>query len=300
MSVEGPRLVGLIGHPVGHSRSPVMQQAAFDALGIAARYELWDTPAESLPERVAALRSGRMLGANVTSPHKTAVIALLDAVAPDALRYATAVNTIIVEQGENGPRLVGHNTDLSAIRRVLYERSAWDGGRRMLVLGAGGAAQAALAAALLEGGEVRLAARNTESAHATLEALWRRATRAAPGEPLPAEWSARIVCLTDKRALAAALRETDILVNATPVGTGDPEASPLDPALLRHLPQSAFVFDMVYNPPETALVRAARSAGRRATGGLPMLLYQGADAFTLWTHMSAPLEVMRRALGMEG
>jgi shikimate dehydrogenase len=167
----------------------------------------------------------------------------------------------------------------------------------MLVLGAGGAAQAALAVALLEHGDVRLAVRHVAAARAVLDAFWQRAHAAQPQQP-PEDQHTRVISLSDERALANVLTQTDILINATPVGTGDPEASPLDTTLLRQLPPSAFVFDMVYNPPETALVRAARSAGRRATGGLLMLLYQGAEAFTLWTHTDAPLEVMRHALGL--
>lgn len=289
----------LIGHPVVHSRSPAMQQAAFDAAGIEARYEVWDTSPKKLADRIAALRRPEMLGANVTIPHKTAVMPLLDSVVPEALRHAGAVNTIVRQETPAGVRLVGHNTDVTALRRVLAEHDAWTGGRRMLVLGAGGAAQAALGVARMEGAEVWVAARRVDAARAALDALWRREHSEAREAPCPDEWLAHGLDLADEDALAPALAQTNVLVNATPVGTRDAEAIPLPAALLRQLPASAFVLDMVYNPPETLLVRTARSAGRRATGGLTMLLYQGAEAFTLWTHHDAPLRVMRAALGLE-
>ncbi len=110
------RLVGLIGYPVGHSRSPAMQQAAFDALGIAARYLLWETPPDALAERIASLREPDMLGANVTIPYKTAVAPLLDALASSALRAGGTVNTIV--RGDDG-RLTGHNTDVAGVLQVL-------------------------------------------------------------------------------------------------------------------------------------------------------------------------------------
>ncbi|MGH2517823.1 MAG: shikimate dehydrogenase family protein, partial [Ktedonobacterales bacterium] len=274
------RYVGLIGHPVGFSRSPAMQQAAFDALGITARYELWDTPPKKLAERVAALRAPEMLGANVTIPHKSAVVPLLDSVAAETLRHVGVVNTIVREETPLGVRLVGHNTDFLALRRVLREHDAWTGSRRMLVLGAGGAAQAALGVAALEDAEVWVAARHPKAARAALEMLWQREHGTKAGATFPEEWHARGLDLADEAALARVLPEVSVLVNATPVGMGEPEAIPLHARLLRLLPASALVFDTVYNPPETALVRAARSAGRRASGGMAMLLYQGAEAFT--------------------
>jgi shikimate dehydrogenase len=291
-----PLLVGLIGHPIGHSRSPAIHQAAFDALGIPARYALWDTLPDELPARIGALRVPGVLGANVSIPHKTAVLPLLDAVDPVVLRQTGAVNTVVSEETSSGIRLLGYNTDVAALQRVLRERDAWRTGRRMLVLGAGGAARAALAVAQSEGAEARIAARHVPRARDMLTQLW---SAAGHGALVPREWRAHIVDLTDTGALAAALADTAVLVNATPVGTGDQAAAPLPPHLLRNLPSGSFVFDMVYAPAETALVRAARACDLRASGGLPMLLYQGADAFQLWTHRPAPLGIMQAVLGLE-
>ena len=291
------RCIGLIGHPVAHSRSPQMQQAALDALGIAARYELWDTPADHLAKRVASMRDPEILGANVTIPYKAAVAPLLDVVAPDARRHTGVVNTIVREETPQGPRLVGYNTDFLALLRVFDERDVWRVGARMLVLGAGGAAQAALGAAVLRGAEPWVAARHRSAARRALEHLYARQSEATSTVgSQPDDWKTHAVNLEDADTLTAALAQTHILVNATPVGTRDLNASPIPLEYVRLLPRGAFVLDMVYNPPETALVRTAHAAGLGASGGLSMLLYQGAEAFTLWTHQPAQLAIMRAAL----
>ena len=287
------RRVGLIGHPIAHSRSPAMQQAAFDALGISARYELWDVPhATALAERVAALRQPGILGANVTIPWKEAIIPLLDDLDDSARRIAGAVNTITYAETAQGVRLMGHNTDAPALDRILEELGSWPDTRRMLILGAGGAAQAALGVAFMRDVEPWLAVRHVESAR---EAMAKLAARL----PVPEHWRDYTFALDDLSAVAAALRDSQILVNATPVGVGDAGASALPLDLLAALPSDAVVLDLIYAPPETTLVRAARARGLRAEGGLPMLLYQGALAFTLWTSQPAPLDVMRRALAIE-
>jgi shikimate dehydrogenase len=261
---------------------------------------------------VAALRGSDILGANVTIPYKAVVVPLLDAIAPEARRAAGVVNTIAREKAAAGVRLIGHNTDVIALGRILDKHALWSERRRVVVLGAGGAAQAALGAARQRDAEVWVAARRAEAAQAALDALWAREYDNEDSSripPLPEEWRRRALALGDTAVLAAALAEADVLLQATPVGMeidaeagmraiGDEEASPLPLELLDSLPEHAFVFDMVYVPPETALVRAARARGLRASGGLPMLLYQGTAAFTLWTGRAAPLEVMRAALGL--
>lgn len=283
--------VGLIGHPVAHSRSPAMQQAAFDALGIAARYELWDTAPEDLAARVAQLREPHILGANVTIPHKQNIVPLLDQLAPAAEQVAGAVNTVVREQRGGRARLVGYNTDVAGLEALFLEATTWPAGRRVLLLGAGGTAQAVAGLAVREGAAaLMVAARRVEAAAALV-----RAVSARLGRP-PA--TSETFAVDDDGALAAALARCDVLINATPVGMEDAAASPIPEALLRRLPAGARVLDAVYTPPETALVRAARAAGLVAVNGLPMLLHQGAAAFELWTGHAAPLAVMRAALGL--
>ena len=282
MPMPAIRLVGLIGYPVGHSRSPAMQQAAFDALGIAARYELWETPPEALAGRIASLRAPAVLGANVTIPYKTAVVPLLDDLAPSAERAGNAANTIV---RDTSGRLIGHNTDVTGVLRTLDAHGAGGGGQSLLALGAGGAARAVWAAARERGMALRVAARHPEVARAALMA----ASLA----------SVEVVPLDDRTGLAGALAASSVVINATSVGMGDVLASPLPDDLLAAVPAGALVFDMVYAPPETALLRAARARGLRAATGLEMLLEQGAAAFQLWTGEHPPIAAMRAALALD-
>ncbi|HEV2235784.1 MAG TPA: hypothetical protein VGR57_03900, partial [Ktedonobacterales bacterium] len=276
---------------VAHSRSPALQQAALDACGIAARYELWDTPQEALAARVAALRAPGVLGANVTVPYKLAVMPLLDALAPSALRLAGAVNTIVVERGAGGARLVGHNTDPAGLRVALGEAGVALAGRRAVLLGAGGAAHAVAGLLADEGARSLTVAARRGAAALDLVADVRRR--------LPATKTAMATAPLAGAALTAALAACDLLINATSAGMdGAEQASALDLALLGRCPDDTFVCDLVYAPAETALLRAARARGLRAMNGLPMLLHQGAAAFTLWTGQPAPLAVMRDALGL--
>ncbi len=307
------RRVGLIGRPLDHSRSPAMQQAAFDALHLDITYELWDTSSGDLRKRIESLRQPGMLGANVTIPHKLAVATYLDSSASTARSLAGAVNTIVREESPHGVRLIGHNTDSTALLRILDEQRVWRPELRALVLGAGGAAQAALGVILLRGGLPWVAARKRSAARLALEALYARRAEASERAAGTSAMSASGVfptgafappdhlkgfalALDDTETLARALAETRLLINATPIGTRDSQAAPIPIDLLRRLPRDAFILDLVYNPPETALVRAAHAIGLRATGGLSMLLYQGAEAFTLWTGHEAPLAIMRSAL----
>jgi shikimate dehydrogenase len=184
-------------------------------------------------------------------------------------------------RGADG-RLTGHNTDVTGVLRVLDAHGAGDAGQSTLVLGAGGAARAAWAAAHERGMTLRVAARHPSAA---LNALSGTGIISAEVIPLDAhDW------------LIGALAMSSILINATSGGMGDPLASPLSAELLAHLPPTALVFDMVYAPPETALLRAARARGLRVARGLEMLLEQGAAAFELWTGSPAPVAVMRAAL----
>jgi shikimate dehydrogenase len=283
-------LLGLIGHPVAHSRSPALQQAALDACGIAARYALWDTPPAALAARVAALRAPGVLGANVTVPHKLAVLPLLDALAPSAARLAGAVNTIVVER-DAGTRLVGHSTDVSGLRAALGEVGATLAGQRVVLLGAGGAAHAVAGLALDDGARsVTVAARRPEASVELVEHVRQR---------LPESAASLVATPLAGDAPAAALAECDLLINATSAGMdGADPCSLFDLALLARCPPDALVCDLVYAPAETPLLHAARARGLRTLNGLPMLLHQGAAAFTLWTGRPAPLAVMRAALGL--
>jgi shikimate dehydrogenase len=279
--------IGLIGLPVAHSLSPRMQQAAFDASGLAARYVLWETQPEALPARVASLRAPEVPGANVTLPYKTDVLALVDAIEPLAARVG-AINTIVNRNG----RLIGYNTDVQGLLHALAGGFArpFDGrGKCAVLLGTGGAARAA-AVGLIESGVKELIVLGRTEAH--LHALCQHLQNVAR----PAGSSASIEGrgLASSRA-AEALARADMLINATSVGLAGKEQSVLiDVAAL---PTDALVLDMIFHPPETPLLRAAKAHGCRTLNGLTMLLYQGALAFEHWTGQTAPIEAMRQALG---
>lgn len=277
-------IVGLIGHPVGHSISPSFQQAAFDALRLPFRYEAWDTDHAALPARVASLRHGVFAGANVTVPHKESVVGLLDLISTEAAAIG-ALNTIV----RGGNQLAGHNTDVIGFLEALKHEGGFDvSGARVCVLGAGGAARAVVYA-LLRGGAARIAVYNRTHgrAESLVEAL----------DPL----GGRCVAVTGDAGDAA--RAGDLIVNCTSLGMsggGQVDDSPLSAS---QIPAGAFVCDIVANPEVTPLLRVAREQGCRTLGGLPMLVRQGAAAFSLWTEQPAPLDVMfqaaRRAMALQ-
>ncbi len=279
--------VGLIGYPVAHSLSPRMQQAAFDAFGIEARYALWETPPDRLAERIASLRTPDKLGANVTIPYKEDIVQLVDESDSLAARIG-AINTIV----NRGGRLVGYNTDAPGFIRALTEFTADPfncRGKKVVILGTGGAARAAAVALLVNGVEqLTLLGRTEEHIDGLVHHLC--TLPAVVDRSIPV-YGASLRSLAANRFLLAA----DLVVNATSVGL-----KPDDTTLLidiNMLPTTSLVMDMIFNPPLTPLLHAAQSHGCQILNGLSMLLYQGALAFELWVDRPAPLQVMRRALG---
>jgi shikimate dehydrogenase len=286
--------VGLIGYPVAHSRSPSMQQAAFDALGIDARYALWETRPGDLPGRIASLRAPDMLGANVTIPYKENVVPLLDECHPLAARIG-AVNTIVNRAGH----LVGYNTDAPGFLRALDECISQPQAKRVVILGTGGAARAAAVALLENGVEELLLLGRTEAHVQSLVHHLRPLAAELPGPPRVHGGLLYNDFLPGGDETKKFLSSADMLVNATPVGlqAHDPENTRLliD---VNALPATSLVMDMIFNPPQTLLLRAARARGCTTLNGLSMLLYQGALAFEVWTGRPAPLDIMREALGL--
>lgn len=268
--------VVLIGHPVSHSLSAAMQQAAFDHLGIDARYELWDREVPALAGAVDELRGDEFLGANVTIPHKEKVATLVDRLTEEAAATG-AVNTITRE----GKRLVGHNTDVAGFRIALDRlvgRQKMP--RQAVVLGAGGAARAVVHA-LITGGFQRVVVFNRHLHRA--EQLCRHFARSAAHMELRAlPWHEAV--------LEAELGKAKVLVNATSIGLA-PDETPVPAELI---PPGLLVLDLIYR--ETRFLREAAAAGCTTEDGGAMLLHQGAAAFTLWTGRPAPLEVMEEAL----
>jgi shikimate dehydrogenase len=274
--------IGLIGHPVRHSVSPVFQQAGFDALGLPFCYEAWDTPAADLPERIASLRDGDRIGANVTVPHKEAVIELLDHVTDEAAAVG-AVNTIVRDR----LRLVGHNTDIDGFLDALRIEGGFDVcGARVCIFGAGGAARAVVFA-LLHNGAASITLHNRTTARS---------------EALVAELGGNDGRLTAVVGSAGgAARGSDLIINCTSLGMAGSPVADVSPLEASEVPSGVFVCDIVANPETTPLLALARENGCRTLGGLPMLVRQGAASFALWTGRDAPIDVMfqavRRAMG---
>jgi shikimate dehydrogenase len=270
--------VVLIGHPVAHSFSGAMQQAAFDALEIDARYELWDRRQIDLADAIAELRGDDFLGANVTIPHKEHVVPLVDRLTDDA-QATGAVNVI----SRDGKKLVGHNTDVAGFKAALDKvvgRQKMP--RHAVVLGAGGASRAVVSALISEGFQ-RIVVFNRHLHRA--EGLVRHFNRSASHMDLRAmPWHESV--------LEAELSKTKLVVNATAVGLV-PGETPIPAELL---PPDLFVVDLIYNPPLTQLLKDAASARDTTLGGELMLLQQGARAFELWTGRPAPIEIMQAEL----
>lgn len=268
--------VVLIGHPVAHSLSGAMQQAAFDELGIDARYELWDRTPLELPDAIGELRDDAFLGANVTIPHKERVLPLIDRLTEDAHAIG-AVNTLTRE----GKRLVGHNTDVPGFRVALDRlvgRQKMP--RQAVVLGAGGGARAVVHGLITEGFQ-RVVVFNRHLHRA--EGLVRHFGRSAAHMELRAmPWHELVI--------EAELSKTRVLVNATSIGLTTDE-SPIPGELL---PPDLLVLDLIYR--RTKLLRDAEAAGCSVMDGEIMLLHQGAAAFALWTGQQAPLELMQAKL----
>lgn len=246
----------LLGEGITYSASPAMMTAAFSALDLPHRYVIADISAGEVAATVAAMRSDEAGGANVTVPHKAAVAALVDEVS-DVAHEAQAVNTVV----RDGVRLIGHNTDMPATVEAL-ERLCPGGAEHALVLGAGGVSRA-----------VQLALRKLGVGRVTVL----RRSDGSIGR------------------LARVIASADLVVNATPVGTGTDET--LVPAEL--LRPDLAVLDLVYRPSPTRLVRAARAIGAPAEAGAGILLGQAWRSLELWLGHPAPVDVMRAALAAE-
>jgi shikimate dehydrogenase len=264
------RLAGIIGHPVAHSLSPAFQGAAFKHCGLDVSYELWDTPGDGLHARLTNLRGENYLGANVTIPHKEVVIPYLDELGGQSSRVG-AVNTIVNREG----RLFGFNTDGPGFVAALRNEARFDpAGRDFLLLSAGGAARG-IAFALAEAHAERVDIAN-RSPHRAARLSLAIADAGPASHALPLDTS---------------LARYDCIVNCTSLGMQGALQSRL-PVTLAGARRDALVVDIVYRPEETPLLAAARAAGHPTLGGLPMLIYQGALAFELWTGVSAPVDVM--------
>jgi shikimate dehydrogenase len=271
------RLIGLLGSPVAHSKSPAIHNAAFAATGVNAAYLAFEVAPEKLAAAAAGLVALGAAGWNVTMPHKTAMAALCDELSP-AARIVGAVNTVVVQDG----RMTGHITDGSGFTAALTDRGFNPAGKQVALFGAGGAARAAAVQLALDGA-AQLAIFNRTVAKARMLA-----------ETIAAETgcAARAYALDDVEALRAAVTEADLVINGTKLGMAPyPETCVLPDA--RWLARRPVVADFVYNPVQTRLLAMAAAAGCPTLDGLAMLLWQGAQAFALWTGRPMPVAAVR-------
>jgi shikimate dehydrogenase len=268
--------VVLVGHPVAHSLSGAMQQAAFDATKVDAAYELWDRAPIQLADAVAEIRGDAFLGANITIPHKERVVPMIDRLTEDA-QATGAVNTLTRE----GRRLVGHNTDVPGFAAALDQlvgRQKMP--RQAVVLGAGGGARAVVYGLIREGFQ-RIVVFNRHLHRA--EGLVKHFARSAAHMELRAmPWHESII--------ESELAKTKVLINATSIGLTS-EETPIPGDVL---PAELLVLDLIYD--RTRFLREAEAAGCIVRNGETMLLHQGAAAFRLWTGQEPPLDIMATAL----
>ncbi|MBO9542375.1 shikimate dehydrogenase [bacterium] len=273
-----PFLLGLIGHPLGHTLSPRLHRAALAHAGLDGVYLPLPTTSEHVADAVKAMRAWRIRGLNVTIPHKEAVIPFLDGLTPRASRVG-AVNTLFWE----GDRLVGDNTDTAGFAALIEGIPVED--RQVLVLGAGGSARAVADVLGAQGAaEVCFVVRRAGAAGELVESFGKAFPKTRYRE---CAWE----------AVAEPLREASLLVNTTPVGMHpEGDRSPLSAEQVALLPAHAAVVDLIYRPATTRLLAEAHARGLTARNGLVMLMAQAAEAFERWTGERVPLPVWEGAL----
>lgn len=284
---KSPIRLGVLGDPVAHSLSPQMQNAALEHLGLSERYGRFQIAPDELVTALGLIRRLNFVGINLTIPHKTAALSLMDE-ADEAARKSGAINTVLVE----GEKLIGSNTDGPGFLHAIRSEFSVDlRDLRVLLLGAGGGAGRAIA--------VQCALENCERlvlVNRTLEKAQELASELAPyfaGSRVLGPVARLQAIPWDETSLRFQLANTDLVVNATSVGMkrSDPSLFPAS-LLAPHL----MVYDTIYTPARTPLLAAAADAGALGANGLSMLLHQGALSFEIWFGRKAPLEVMRAAL----
>jgi shikimate dehydrogenase len=283
MRINGKtKVLGIIGHPVAHSLSPVMHNAAIEALGLDYVYVPFPVAPEDLSTAVSGLRSLGVSGFNVTIPHKTAVMPLLDRISHEA-ELCGAVNTVKLENG----LLVGFNTDGAGLLKSLRDDLDFEpAGAVVLILGAGGAARGALASLCTAGASRIIVANRTRERAETLVETFRDGFGNVSIHIIPLEAG----------SLEENLKDTDLLLNTTSVGMSGSSFEGLN---LAFMGRRGMVYDMVYSPSETRLLADARRNGLACANGIGMLAAQGELAFTIWTGVKPPQGLMKGSLPAE-
>ena len=279
MKIDGyTRLAAVVANPIKHSISPFIHNSAFEATGINGVYLALEVEVSDLAETVANIRRYQMFGINLSMPYKEEVIPYLDELS-DEVRLIGAVNTVVNQNGN----LIGYNTDGKGFFKSLPSFKI--SGKKMVLLGAGGAAKAILTQAILDGVSQLSVFVRSISMEKTKPYL----------ETLQSETGFRVdlYALEEHSVLQEKIADSDLLVNATSVGM-DGKSSPVPENLL--LPENLLVADIIYQPFETPFLKWARSQGNQSINGLGMLLYQAAEAFELWTGKEMPTDQIWESL----
>jgi len=281
------RYIGLIGYPIKHSISPYFQQAALDYYQLDIIYELWETKPEMLEPTVVKIKEHKNLGANVTVPYKEAVLPLLDEV-DELASLIGAVNTIV----KKGDRLLGFNSDAYGFIEVLDKEGHFDPeGKRVVILGAGGAARAVgFALVQKNASSLVIINRTFERAQTLADSLASYSTDSSSG----LETAKTEVAALPWQSLGShqTFSHCHLIINCTTMGMKHSSQEGQSPLSLEVIPRGVLVYDLVYNPWPTPLLKLAQKAGADILGGLPMLVYQGAASFKLWTEREAPVDIM--------
>lgn len=274
------KLTGLLGSPVSHSISPMMHNEAFQQLGLDYAYMAFDIELEKLASVVGALRIMNVRGFNLTMPHKNAMCSLCDSLSP-AAEIIGAVNTVV----NDGGHLTGYTTDGTGYMHALKEDGYDIIGKKMTLLGAGGAATSIFVQAALDGvSEISIFNRRSP--------FWERAEKIIKMLTERTNCKIKLYDYSDPNILKCEISESVILTNGTSVGMApDVERSLITDTSVFH--KDLIVSDVIYNPRETLLLRQAKEAGCKTQNGLYMLLYQGAEAFKLWTGQDMPIELVK-------
>ncbi len=279
MKISGrTKVCALIGDPVEHSLSPIIQNAAFRSLDLDYVYVVFNVKSGDLREAVYGVKALGICGLNVTMPHKTAIIPYLDEL-DETARKTGSVNTVL----NNNGRLVGYTTDGVGALNALKHAGVDPSDKRIVILGAGGASRSISFTLAEHASELVILNRTFSKAKALKDAIRKALGDRAKVRALP---------LTDEN-LSVELADADILINATSVGMKPNENE--TPVKQIYLRGDLVVFDLIYEPLETRLLREAKSIGAKVVDGLSMLVHQGAASFEIWTGVKAPVDVMMEA-----
>ncbi len=276
-------LIGLIAKPIRHSKSPMMHNTAFEALGLDYAYLVFEVDNENLEQSVQGLRALGVRGFNISMPNKHAVMQYLDEILPAGL-LCQAVNTVVNDNG----RLIGTNTDGLGWVMACREAGVEPAGKKIVLLGAGGAATAiAMQLGLEEAGEIAIFNRD--------DSFYEHALENAEKLNTQTKTKAHVHHLEDLEDLKQSIAACDILIDATSAGFGDQKELNLipDPS---YLPAHVFVADVVYSPAETPFLKMAKEAGCANMNGIGMMLYQGAAAFKMWTGEEMPVDEVKKVI----